>query len=52
MIHKLHARSLVSCPHKEFSSVGRIARYGAPSENPLRDHYPAQSSREFIKHAG
>jgi hypothetical protein len=24
---KLHAPSLVSCPHKDFSSVGRITRY-------------------------
>jgi hypothetical protein len=40
---KLHAPSLVSCPHNGFSSVGRITRYCAPSENPLCKQYPARS---------
>lgn len=52
MFHGSHTPSLVSCPHKEFSSVGRIARYDAPSENPSCEQYPARSSREFMKHAG
>jgi len=52
MFHKLHSPSLVFCPHKEFSSVGRMARYDAPSENPLCKQNPARSSSEFVKHAG
>ena len=52
MFHKLRTPSLVSCPHKEFSSVGRNHRYATPSENPSCEQYPARSSRESMKHAG